>query len=353
MPVADVMAYPAPYPAQDSVPCVVADRDGRAVWTQSPVFGRPLRVRVSEWPIAAGSWRRLPYMSGSVPSLDLEAETADEYGVYQYHLGGRAYEHPVGQARVATTMLAGFRLTNDPRFLDRARANCQRLVDTAIRRRGALYLPYRYRHSIARAVMRPTWFSAMAQGLALSALCRMHSVTHEQLWLDTAHQIFASFLNPPLRGLPWTVHTDSCSHLWLEEYPNPVMGKPMRVLNGHIFSAIGVYEYLWLTGDARAAVVFDAAATTIVDHGHEYRVPGSCSNYSLTKPVAKPAYHTTHVWQLNRLGLWTGDQRFLHLSAQFSDDFGAVNDHAAPAPPRVGTGRRAAAVRAVKVWRRR
>lgn len=94
----------------------------------------------------------------------------------------------------------------------------------------------------------------------------------------------------------------------------------MRVLNGHVFSLIGVYDYLWLTGDRRAAVVLDAAATTIADHGPEYRVPGSSSLYSLTLPVAKPAYHRTHVWQLRRLGAWTGDPRFLDLADQFEQD---------------------------------
>ena len=319
---ADVAPAPPVFPARSSIPPVHPDPEGFAPWTRTPIRRRPVRVRVTGWTVHAASWRGLPYMLKSAPDLDLYAATSDEHGVVQHHLAGQVYDQPVLQARVATAMLNGFRLTADPRYLDRARANTQRLLDTAVARRGALYLPYRYRHKIAREVMFPTWYSAMAQGLALSALCRMHYVTGEPHWLAGAHRVFASFRNPPMRRSPWTVHTDACGHLWLEEYPNPGGGRPMRVLNGHIFAAIGVHEYLWLlTGAPEAAVVFDAAATTILDHGPEFRVPGSCSNYSLTQPVAKPDYHHTHVWQLARLGSWTGDQRFTDLSAQFAADF--------------------------------
>lgn len=318
---AGVKPAPLKFPAQSSIPAVRPDGAGYAAWTRSPIRRRTLPVRVTGWALSAASWRRLPYMGQTAPDLDLQAGASDEHGVVRHHLAGQAHDHPVLQARLATAMLAGFRLTADPRYLDRARANTQRLIDTAVPRRGAWYLPYRYRHKIARNLMLPTWYSAMAQGMALSALCRMHYVTQEPKWLAAAHRVFASFRNAPMRRAPWTVHTDPCGHLWLEEYPNPVGGSPMRVLNGHIFAAIGVYEYLWLTGSPAAALVFDAAATTIVDHGPEFRVPGSCSRYSLTHPVAKPDYHGTHVWQLARLGSWTGDQRFTDLSGQFAADF--------------------------------
>jgi hypothetical protein len=313
-------AYPATFPAQSSVPPVRPDADGFALWSHTAVLRRPVRVRVTGWSMNASSWGGLPYMTNTPSDLDVHSASSDEHGVYQYRLGGRRYDHPVHQAQLVTEMLAAFRHNADRRFLDRARANAQRLLDTAIVRRGALYLPYRHRHVIARAVMDPVWFSAMAQGIALSAMCRMFYVTRDRMWRHAADQLFATFQNPPRRGQPWTVHTDACGHLWLEEYPSPTHGRPMRVLNGHIFAAIGVYDYLWLTGSPPAALVLDAALTTIAHHGQEYRVPGGCSYYSLTRPVAKPAYHSTHVWQLNRLGTWTGDQRFLDLSRQLASD---------------------------------
>lgn len=312
---------PAVFPARSSVAPVRPDAAGFAPWTRSPILHRPLTVRVTGWTVGSTSWGGLPYMAKVAPDPDLNADVSAGDGVARYLLNGRHYDHPVLQARTVTAMLAGYRLTSDPRYLHRARVNSQRLLDTAVSRRGALYLPYRYRHQLAGATMRPTWYSAMAQGLALSALCRMYHLTHEPAWLAGANGVFASFGKPPMRGRPWTVHRDRCGHLWLEEYPNPVGGHPMRVLNGHIFATIGVYDYLWLTGSPRAALVFDAAATTIADHGGEYRVPGSCSLYSLTNPAAKPGYHATHVWQIARLGAWTGDERFLQLSRDLAADF--------------------------------
>lgn len=197
---------------------VVPGADGRAVWTRDAWSRRTVRVRVNGWTIGRSSWRGLPYMARVPPSLDATAE-CDERGVYRYTLDGKHHDHPVGQARLATGMLSGYRLTSDPRYLDRARANCERLLETAVRRRRALYLPYRYTHQLARATMRPTWYSAMAQGLALSAFCRMSSVTGERIWRDGADAVFATFLRTRRPGAPWTVRSDPCGHLWLEEYP--------------------------------------------------------------------------------------------------------------------------------------
>ena len=312
---------PSVFPDRPSVPSARPDADGVARWTRSPVLRRPLSVRVTGWEIASTSWGGLPYMTKTPPDPELNADASAGDGIARYELAGERHDHPVLQARTVTAMIAGYRLTADPRYLERARANSRRLLETAVPSRGALYLPYRFQHKIAGATIRPVWFSAMAQGLALSALCRMFHLTREPAWLAGAQRLFASFANAPLRGRPWTVHSDACGHLWLEEYPRPVRSEPMRVLNGHIFCVFGVYDYLWLTGSPRAAVIFDAAVTTIADHGREYRVPGSCLLYSLTKPVAKPRYHSTHVWQIARLGSWTGDERFLELSRDLASDF--------------------------------
>jgi hypothetical protein len=170
--------------------------------------------------------------------LDFQAASSDAEGVFQHRLNGRTYDHPVGQARLATAMLAAHRLTGDDRYLVRGEANVQRLVDTAVEARGTLYLPYRYEHRLAGAQVRPVWFSAMAQGLAMSAAFRMYYVTEEPSWATFAERIFISFLRPPTPRRPWTVHVDACGHLWLDEYPRPTHGRAMRVLNGHISPAV-------------------------------------------------------------------------------------------------------------------
>lgn len=278
----------------------------------------PVRVRVNGWTVRRSAWSGLPYMLRT--PQELVAPGCDDAGVYRYSLDGVAYDHPVGQARRATGMISSHRLTGDTRYLDQAVANAERLLTTALRRRGALYLPYRFTHRLAGVTVRPPWYSAMAQGLALSAFCRLHYLTGEPRWRVAADAVFETFVRVPRRTAPWTVRVDGCGHLWLEEYPRPAGSPPLRVLNGHLFATIGVYDHLWLTGDPRAALVFDAAATTIADHGPEYRVPGECSLYSLTRPVQRPAYHTTHKWQLRRLGGWTGDARFTELADLFEQD---------------------------------
>lgn len=259
-------------------------------------------------------------MSSEPPPLTLMHDSCDEHGVARHVVDGRSHDQPVLLARVVTSMIAGYTVTDDHRYLDRAQRNLDRLLEIGVRRRGALYFPYRYEHRLASSTMEPVWYSSMAQGLALSALCRMYYVTGDRALASTADDVFESFVKPPRRRRPWTAHTDECDHLWLEEYPDPQGCEPMRVLNGHNFAAIGVYDHLWLTGSEEAAIVLDAALTTIVDHGDDFRVPGGCSNYSLTRPVQKPGYHGTHVWQIRRFGAWTGDDRFGAIADRFAAD---------------------------------
>ena len=308
-----------PTPAR--FPSVIPGPLGTVEWTRRPILRRPISVRVTGWPVAASPWRRLPYMQTNAASIHTDAATSDDDGVRFHAVEGRRYDQPMLQSRTALAMINGHRLTGDVRYLERAKANAHRILECATQRRGALYLPYRYIHHLKTATMTPAWYSAMAQGLALSMTSRLAALESDPRWRTAADLLFASFLQPRRRRRPWTVHADECAHLWLEEYPDPSCGAPMRVLNGHLFATIGVYDYLWLTGSEQAAVVFDAAATTIADHGHDFRVPGECSWYSLTTPAQKPAYHATHVWQIERLGSWTGDDTFTRLSRAMADDF--------------------------------
>jgi hypothetical protein len=155
--------------------------------------------------------------------------------------------------------------------------------------------------------MRAPWYSALAQGTALTLFVRLFAVTGEQRWLMDADSTVATFVKRRSRTRPWIVFTSRWHkrpYLWLEEAPkNP----PLQVLNGHLHALFGVWKYALATGNAAAMHVFDGAATTIRHEVQRFRVPGGISFYTLRVRVQYSSYHCIHVWQLELLARMTGD----------------------------------------------
>jgi hypothetical protein len=162
------------------------------------------------------------------------------------------------------------------------------------------------------------WFSSIAQGRAIAAFLRMYDATGEDEWLAAARRAFQSFLNYREDWRPWTVFVDDRNYLWLEEYPKD---PPLRVLNGHISTALALYYYARVTGDPEALRLFDGAATTVRHEVDAFRVPGSYSKYDLgTGLSAGPIYHQEHIQLLNSLAIATGDPFFADMAKKFRED---------------------------------
>ena len=68
------------------------------------------------------------------------------------------------------------------------------------------------------------WYSAMAQGEALSLFSRLWAVTKEPAWRQAAEQTLTSLSLGPAAGQPWCSHVDEAGHLWLDEYPRDLRG---------------------------------------------------------------------------------------------------------------------------------
>lgn len=257
-----------------------------------------------------------------VPLVDTGDHDAD--GVRMFLVGTTQYNHPVAQAGYGIDLLASYALTNNSTYLNRAIAQAQRLIDTKVVSRGAWFYPYDFDfalHGITADTMRAPWYSAMAQGQALSLFVRLYQVTGNQQWMDAADNTVASFSLPPAAGLPWVVHTDSAGYLWLDEYPLS-MTRTDLTFNGHNFALIGLYDYARQTADPVASDLFDGAATTALKYGTSgFRVPGWVSNYCLTHLTPAGHYQDIHIEQLISLYSMTGDVRFAQLSDAYRSDF--------------------------------
>jgi len=143
------------------------------------------------------------------------------------------------------------------------------------------------------ALRRPvsTPFSAMAQGQALSLLCRALTLDDDPRAADAVIRA-ARFLRDPANGLIGNVAGRVC----LEEYP----GGPLRaVLNGWIFALVGLYD-LALYDASQNTDELDAWTRDLAASLPLYDT-GLWSRYDLGGNLASPFYHDLHIHQLRAL----------------------------------------------------
>ncbi|XP_038670899.1 D-glucuronyl C5-epimerase-like [Scyliorhinus canicula] len=153
--------------------------------------------------------------------------------------------------------------------------------------------------------LEPGWYSAMAQGQAMSTLVRAYLLTKEQVYLNSA-----------LRAIvPYTLKSEDHGvkavfmnkYDWYEEYPT---FPSSFVLNGFIYSLLGLYDLKETAGEKlgqeakklyergmeslKAMLpLYDTGSGTIYDLRHF--MLGTAPN------LARWDYHTTHINQLQLL----------------------------------------------------
>ncbi|KFV53386.1 D-glucuronyl C5-epimerase [Tyto alba] len=151
----------------------------------------------------------------------------------------------------------------------------------------------------------PGWYSAMAQGQAISTLVRAYLLTKEHAFLSSALRATAPYKLPSEQRGVKAVFMNR--HDWYEEYPT---SPSSFVLNGFMYSLIGLYDLKETAGEklgkeARGLYergmeslkamlpLYDTGSGTIYDLRHF--MLGTAPN------LARWDYHTTHINQLQLL----------------------------------------------------
>lgn len=274
---------------------------------------------------------RHPYaLSSPIPLNDTGLHDGD--GVRMVRIGTRTYDHPVAQASYGLANVASFDLTADQRYLDRAIAQATRLVDTKIESRDAWYIPYPFDfalHGRASETLRAPWYSAMAQGMAVSLFVALYERTSDAQWSTAAAGTVASFRNPPEDGLPWVMQVDDDGYLWLEEYPMADPAESDFTFNGHEYATFGLYDYARAIGDPLSTLLFDGAATTTRRYGNAFAPTGFrtrswLSAYCLQHLVLDVRYHGIVTDQLIAVHSLTADAVFARVSDVYRSDYPAA-----------------------------
>ncbi|XP_076852157.1 D-glucuronyl C5-epimerase B [Brachyhypopomus gauderio] len=153
--------------------------------------------------------------------------------------------------------------------------------------------------------LEPGWYSAMAQGQAMSTLVRAYLLTKDEVYLRAALRATGPFkLTSEQHGVKAVFMN---RYDWYEEYPTT---PGSFVLNGFVYSLVGLYDVAQTAGevDRREAAqlyskgmeslkamvpLFDTGSGTIYDLRHF--MLGTAPN------LARWDYHTTHINQLQLL----------------------------------------------------
>ena len=154
-----------------------------------------------------------------------------------------------------------------------------------------------------------------------------------------AEKVFQSYRRlgrkRPDRRRPWVAYVADGGYLWLEHYPN---ARPDHVLNAHLHSLIGLYEYWQHTRSPEARQLLEGALTTMRDRAATYRREGRVSIYGLRSRTNHYKYHQVHIWQLRLLGRMTGDPFFSELADALAADKGPKRDVSRASLPRAAPG---------------
>lgn len=109
------------------------------------------------------------------------------------------------------------------------------------------------------------WISAMYQGQAISLYLRAGQLFNEPKYIEIAEKIFLFFQYDYSQG--GALRIDKNGYKWLEEYPsNP----PSYVLNGFIYSLLGILDLYRVTKNPNAKELYDNCILTLEKNIHKY-----------------------------------------------------------------------------------
>jgi len=157
------------------------------------------------------------------------------------------------------------------------------------------------------------WISGMAQGQGLSLLLRAHQIQPiEDIELITK-SIFQAFYHPVTDGGVQETFADGA--LIFEEFTTR---PPSRVLNGHLFALLGIYDFAFFWQDRRTMNFFKNVTDGLAQNLENYDT-GFWNLYDLhsTKRLASPMYMQVHIRLLKIFAELTANETFFQYAQKW------------------------------------
>jgi glycosyltransferase involved in cell wall biosynthesis len=156
--------------------------------------------------------------------------------------------------------------------------------------------------------------SALTQGIVASVLVRAYRLLGDQRFLDAARRAVRLMAVDILDGgVTSAVDSDGVFFEEVAVYP------AARILSGHLFALLGLYDYHGLTGDPDAAALIARGLMTLHDVIDGFDA-GFWSRYDqLTGRLATPAYHALHITQLQVVARLSGSTYCAEVAARWNN----------------------------------
>ena len=168
------------------------------------------------------------------------------------------------------------------------------------------YSIYEYEFPWPKYDLPPLWTDGMAQAQAIQALIKAHELTNDQKYLNEAKLLLnAFFVDVEDGGVTYKTKDQGW---WYEHYAHKD-GKAPRVLNGHIFSLLGIYDYYEYTKDPDAKFLFEQGVIALKESLSDYDHDG----YSTYDAIGNPSrnYHKLHLRLLEQMYEITNEEIFI------------------------------------------
>ena len=166
-----------------------------------------------------------------------------------------------------------------------------------------------WRYEFDWGALRAPWISAMAQGEGMSVLVRAWRVTQNELYLQRAMQAARVFQRHVNDGGVLSFLDDGTP--FLEEYPT---AKPAHVLNGFLYSLIGIIDMQHIANEMPVSVAFfNDLFSGLEKHITDWDL-GYWSAYDLfagrfdMRNPATANYHNLHITQLEFIEQWRSSE---------------------------------------------
>jgi hypothetical protein len=237
--------------------------------------------------------------------------TVDPVGVPVVIVDGEALYNAITTSQSALANMTLLRRGEEPRG-PLARAQLDSLLATqeqAGEWAGCWIMPHdnaKYRW------LRAPWSSALGSGNTLSALLRGWELFGDERYRRAADAAYAGLHTS---RTTMRLVDDDGKELWYEEYPGD---PPVHVLNGHVYSLLGVLDYARVTGDPLAEERWRRAARTAARHLRSFDL-GYWSAYDLRwrEPATMHYHKNIHIPQLRILAALTADADFTAMAERW------------------------------------
>ncbi|MDR3667133.1 MAG: D-glucuronyl C5-epimerase family protein [Ignavibacteriaceae bacterium] len=167
-------------------------------------------------------------------------------------------------------------------------------------------------YSIKEYGLYQPWFSALAQGEAISVLTRAYKLTSNIDFIKACDKAI----------IPFTLQVKSGGLVNLfknipvyEEYPSPI--RTVAVLNGFIFSLFGLYDYYLSTKNSLAKELFENGIDSLTKILPYYDIKYWSSYYLFDYPKSYTSsftYHNIMINQLKALSIISNEKIFSEYS---------------------------------------